>query len=261
RVPGVHVEGPYLNPECLGAQNPAWARLPDLDEMRRVCETGEVMIVSLAAELEGAAEVIEWLSHQGIIPSLAHSAATFHEVMSAKESGLRHFTHLCNQMTGVHHREIGAVGAGLLDADLRMEVIPDGIHLCPEMLALLFRLVDRERIMVITDSISASGLSDGTYEEGGQEVLVRDGICRLPSGALAGSTLAYPKAISVLEEAIGEPFAQFVETTSWNQARSCGWTDVGKIEQGFRADFALLDPSDHRVIRTIVAGKEVYKAF
>lgn len=255
RVPGVHVEGPYLNPDCVGAQNPRHVRLPDITEIDRLRSIAPVRLVSVAAELEGAIDFISALRTREIVSSLAHTAASYEQFVAAKQAGLTHLTHFGNQMTPLHHRAIGIVGAGLLDDDILTEVISDGVHLCPDMLRLIGKLIPGHRLLLITDSISASGRPDGECIEGGQRVIVRDGICRLESGNLAGSTLRFHRALAIFHEVTGLPLAQIIAATSWNQARSLGLEGFGKITPGYFADLAILESGTLTPVTTIVGGE------
>lgn len=254
-VPGMHLEGPFINKEQAGAQNPQFVRLPDLNELRTLHEIFPALILSLAPEVPGAYDLIRDAAAMGITPSAAHTKADYACIMSAVGYGLKHLTHFGNAMTGLHHREIGVVGAGLLEDCLRLELIADGIHLAPEMLELIFAKVPRENIMLITDSVSSSWQPDGDTSLGGLDVEIKDGIARLKSnGALAGSTLRYPRGLKLIHEITEEPLCDLVATTSWNQAQSLGLPGLGKIEPGFRADLVVLD-HDFEVDRTIVRGK------
>lgn len=242
RIPGAHVEGPFINPQCTGAQNPAFVRPPDLAEIEILDQILPIKIVSLAVEMPGGLELVKALNERGIVASLAHTAATFEQFSAAKQAGARHLTHFCNQMTPLHHREIGLVGAGLLDNDVLIEMICDGIHLQPEMIQLAFKVIGPERIMLITDSIAASGMSDQQVTRLGElEVTIRDGVARLASGALAGSTLRLNRALRNVIEFTGLPLRDLIRTTSLNQAESLGLSDLGKIEPGYLADLVILD--------------------
>jgi N-acetylglucosamine-6-phosphate deacetylase len=255
RTPGLHVEGPFINPKNAGAQNPEFVRPPDFDELRRIHEIAPALIVSLAPDMPGADDVIRRARELGITASAAHTSSTAARIFDAKQAGLRHLTHYCNAMTPVHHREIGVVGAGLLDNDLMIEIICDGIHLCPDMLRLLFKIVPADRLMMITDSMAASWIDHGEVMLGGLEVLVKDGVATLKhGGALAGSALRYNDGVRIVAETTGRPLHQIVKATSWNQARSLGLDGFGKIEPGFHADLALLNP-DFSVWKTIVGGE------
>lgn len=244
RAPRMHIEGPFINPDCVGAQNPAHVRDPDLDELDRLHALAPVGIVSLAVEMPGGVDFVRGAAGRGITCSLAHTAATHADFLAAKAAGLRHLTHFCNQMTGLHHREIGCVGGGLLDGEVMIELICDGVHLCPDMLRLIWKLVPHDRLMVITDSISASWLEDGTYDLGGLDVVVADKVARLTTGALAGSTARYHEEFRNVLAITGLPPAEVVAATSWNQARSLGLEGVGRLEPGFLADCLLLPEVD-----------------
>ena len=254
-IPGIHLEGPYLNKEKAGAQNPQFVRPPDLDELRRLHAIFPALILSLAPEQPGSLEMIREATSLGITSSAAHTAADYATVCAAIEAGLKHLTHFGNAMTGLHHREIGVVGAGLLEDALSLELIADGIHLAPEMIRLIFSAVPREQIMLITDSVSASWQPDGETSLGGLPVVIKDGIARLQSnGALAGSTLRYQHGLKLVQEITGEPLENLVATTSFNQAQSLGLTGVGRIEPGFRGDLVVLD-KDFEIERTILGGR------
>lgn len=253
-APAVHIEGPFLNPHCLGAQNPAYVRLPDWREMQQLQAIAPIALISLAAEMPGGMEFIRQAQQAGIVTSLAHTAATYAQFLEAKAVGLKHLTHFCNQMTPLHHREIGLVGAGLRDPDIKLELICDRLHLAPAMIELVFALKPLARLMLITDSISASQLGDGNYTVGGLPVTVQEGAARLANGSLAGSTLRMNHALRNVAQITRLPLSALVATTSWHQAQSLGWSHLGRIAPGFQADLVLLD-ADYEVLGTVVAGR------
>jgi N-acetylglucosamine-6-phosphate deacetylase len=256
RTPGLHIEGPFINRKNAGAQNPEFVRPPNFDELKRLHDIAPALIVSIAPDVEGAIEVIRKAAEIGITSSAAHTSATAAQIFEAKKAGLKHLTHFCNAMTPVHHREIGVVGAGLLDDFLKIEVICDTIHLCPDMLKLIFKLVPIERLMMITDSMAASWIGQGEVKLGGLDVLVKDGKAVLKEGgALAGSALLYNEGLRNIVEITGLPLHQIVKATSWNQARSLGLEGFGKLEPGFFADLVILNP-DFSVWKTLVGGGE-----
>lgn len=256
RTPGLHIEGPFINRKNAGAQNPEFVRPPNFDELKRLHDIAPALIVSIAPDVEGAIEVIRKAAEIGITSSAAHTSATAAQIFEAKKAGLKHLTHFCNAMTPVHHREIGVVGAGLLDDFLKIEVICDTIHLCPDMLKLIFKLVPIERLMMITDSMAASWIGQGEVKLGGLDVLVKDGKAVLKEGgALAGSALLYNEGLRNIVEITGLPLHQIVKATSWNQARSLDLQGFGKLEPGFFADIVILNP-DFSVWKTLVGGEE-----
>ncbi|MGA1869755.1 MAG: N-acetylglucosamine-6-phosphate deacetylase [bacterium] len=250
KITGVHLEGPYINPRCAGAQNLSYIRKPDRDEVLRLSKIAPISIISCAPELEGGLEFIRMLCSENILPSCAHSAATYAQFKEAKKAGLRQFTHYCNQMSGLHHRQIGLIGAGLLDDDTGVEIICDRIHLCPEMIELIFKVKPIEKIMLITDSTSASGCDDGIYTMGGLEVKLEKGSVRLVSnGTLAGSTVRFNTALKNAYEITTLSLTQLVKTTSLNQAYALGLKKTGKLEPGYYADIVILN---HEFVPTTV---------
>ena len=260
RVPGIHIEGPFINRQNAGAQNPQFVRPPDVEELRHLHHIAKALIISLAPELPGALDLIRAAAALGITSSAAHTSATAAQISAARDAGLRHLTHFGNAMTPLHHREIGAVGMGLLDDSLKLELICDTVHLCPDMLRLVFKLIPIERLMLITDSMAASWIGEGEVRLGGLAVTVKNSVARLKEGgALAGSALRYSEGLKNAAQISGLPLHQLVKATSWNQAQSLGIEGFGKLEAGYHADIVLLD-EDFSVWKTIVAGEASYTA-
>lgn len=240
-VPGVHLEGPFINAEQAGAQNPEFVRLPNGDELRRLHEIFPAKLLSLAPEMDGAVGLVRTATELGIRTSAAHSKATHAELRAAMGAGLMHLTHFGNAMTPLHHRELGMVGAGLLEDDLMLEVIGDGVHLSDDFLRLLLKVVPIERLILITDSVAASWQDDGEFDFAGLTVTIRDGVARLSDGTLAGSALKFNEGFKRMAELSGLPLSELVTVTSLNQARSLGLDDRGELAVGKRADLVVLD--------------------
>jgi len=256
KIPGAHLEGPFLNPRCAGAQNPEHLRTPNLTELEKLFTLAPTKILSIAPELPGATACIRAAAAAGTTVSLAHTAATRTDVLAAKSAGATHLTHFGNQMSPLHHRELGVVGSGLLDDDLVLELIADGVHLAPEMIRLAFKTVPVERLVLVTDSIAASHLGDGDYDLGGLHTTVSDGVARLPDGTLAGSTLTFDQALRTALEASGLMLPDIIATTAYNQARSLG-IPGGRLETGDPADITLLD-GELNVRAVFVDGELLY---
>lgn len=254
KVIGTHLEGPFINPMCAGAQNPSFLRNPDADELARLAAISKVSVITYAAELDKDGSFTAAVCRQGILPSCGHTNATAAEFRTVMANGLHRLTHFCNQMTKLHHREIGLVGEGLFEDSVYLEMICDTIHLAPDMIALTFKVKPIDRILLITDAMEATGLPNGDYQIGGLAVVVSDGAARLASnGALAGSTLQYNTALKNVLAITGKPISEVIKTTSWNQARELGISNLGKIEPGFIADLAVLD-NDFNVTSVFTDG-------
>jgi len=254
KLAGIHLEGPFFNPDCIGAQNPDFLRLPDIELIKRLNAICPIKKVSYSIELKGAIEFTRQLVQMGIMPACAHSAAKYKDFKKVNKLGLKHMTHFCNVMTPLHHLELGLVGGGLLHDDVFIEMICDKIHLCPEMIQLLFKIKGPDKIMLITDAMRAAGMPDGKYDLGGMTAIVRDGCARLASGAVAGSTLLYYHGLRNVHDITGLPLKELIKTTSWNQARSLGLPKLGKITPGFIADLFIMN-SDFSPHKVFVDGK------
>jgi N-acetylglucosamine-6-phosphate deacetylase len=254
KVAGVHLEGPFLNPKKLGGQNPRFIQEPNIGFIRKLHAISPVAIVSFSPEQPGGYEFTRQLQQLGIIPSAAHSNANYREIGEAIQYGLKHLTHFCNQMTGVHHRDIGAVGAGLLHDELSVEIICDKIHLCPEMIKLIFKCKSMDSIMLMTDSSYLSGLPDGEHELRGLHTSIKDGIIRLAnSDTLCGSGLKYNIGLKNVAQITELPLEQLVRTTSLNQALALKLDHIGRLAKNYLADIVLLD-KDFEVQHLFING-------
>lgn len=242
RLPGVHLEGPYINPQALGAQNPAYARNLAISEVMELDSIFPVRKISLAPELPGALTGTEELIKYGIKIGAGHSKATFEEMQAAVAAGIDQLCHFGNQMTPLHHRDIGMVGAGLLLDELYVEIIADKIHLSPPMVQLVSKVKPHDKVILITDSTVGRGLPDGQYDSGGLLIEVKSGVARLVSnGALAGSTLKMNDALKNYMEISDLPLPEAIKAATTNPAKAAGLGNIGKLEPGFPADIAILD--------------------
>ena len=259
KVPGIHLEGPFINVKCCGAQNPKFVRKPSAKEVKEIAKVYPVRQISYAVEAKGGAQFAKDMLKMGVVPSCGHTGATFAELKPAYRNGLRHMTHFCNQMTKLHHREIGMVGAGFLVDDLNTEVICDRIHLCDDMLRLVFTKRPLAHVQMITDSLRCSHCKDGyAFEMGGLKVLLKNGEARLVEGNnLAGSTLWMGMGLKNVHDVTGIPLKDLVRCTSWNQAIEQGWgKKLGKVEKGFVADLVVINPRSWKPSAVFVDGEQ-----
>jgi N-acetylglucosamine-6-phosphate deacetylase len=257
KTPGLHVEGPFINKVNAGAQNPEFVREPNFSELKRIHDIAPASIVSIAPDVKDACDCIRKAKAVGITSSAAHTSSTYAQIMDAKEAGLTHLTHFGNAMTPLHHREIGVVGSGLIDPDLKIELICDTIHLCPDMLKLVFTVKPIDQLLMITDSMCGSWVGEGEVQLGGLPVIVKDKQARLKEGgALAGSILEFNEGVANIARLTDLPLHQIVKATSWNQAQSLGFEGVGKLEPGFCADIAILEKDETMTVwKTLVDGE------
>ena len=259
KTPGIHLEGPFINEKCCGAQNPKFVRKPSITEVREISKIFPVKQISYAVETEGGAKFAKDCFKFGVVPSCGHTGAKLADLMPAYKNGLRHMTHFCNQMTPLHHREIGMVGAGFLIEDLNTEVICDRIHLCDDMLKLIFTRRSLAHIQMITDSLRCSHCKDGyEFTMGGLGVKLENGEARLVKGGnLAGSTLWMGNGLKNVHDVTGIPLKDLVRTTSWNQAIEQGWGgELGKVEPGYIADLVVITPRTWRPSAVFVDGEK-----
>lgn len=243
---GVHLEGPFISPVFSGAQNPAFIALPQMtwleDWVRQHPEV--IRLLTLAPEREGALPLISWLKGQGITVACGHTDASYEQIEAAVEHGLQHAVHTFNAMRMLHHREPGTVGAVLSDDRIYAEVIADGHHVHPACIQLLSKAKPKDRLLLVTDAISATGLGEGIYELGGLKVTVKGGVARLLEGdSLAGSTLTMMEAFRFCVEKVGLSIPQVSQMASGTPAATLGFADhMGSIVVGKQADLLLVTP-------------------
>ncbi len=257
---GLHLEGPYLSYEQRGAQPAEHLRNPDPSEYASWLASGEVRLITLAPELEGALALIDQATAAGAAIAVGHTAADYEQTLTAFDRGARQATHIFSGMPPFSHRAPGVLGACLSDDRLVAQAIVDGVHIHPAMVRLLVRAKGVERLILISDSIRAAGLGDGTYDLGGQPVVVRDGVTRRAyDGGLAGSTLTLDAALRNVMVFAGLSLAEALPMATRVPAAALGLAGrKGVIAPGADADLVVLD-SEYRVRLTLVAGRVVYR--
>ena len=260
-VLGIHLEGPYINEQYKGAQYGPAIRRADLDELAELYGIlGEKMrLVTLAPEIPGSLDAIAWLKERGITVSIGHSDATYEEALAGFEAGITRATHTYNGMRGLHHREPGVLGAILATPGIWAELVADLVHVHPGAIKVLLRSVGLDKIVLITDAVQATGLPDGEYMLGDQKIFVQEGAARLAEGNLAGSTLTMLRAIRNMIDKVGVSIPDAFRMASLNPAKSIGLEDMGWVQEGNRADFAILT-ENFEVQTTIIAGNIAYSA-
>lgn len=250
RVLGVHLEGPYIHPERLGAQ-PAFTRLPTLAEILALHALAPIRVLTLAPEVDGALALIPALVEAGLRVQIGHSAASYDQACQAMAAGASGFTHLFNAMGAFHHRAPGVAGAALAHAE-QAELIPDLLHVHPGAMRAALRAVPH--LYAVTDATAAAGMPDGDYRLGRQTVRKCEGGVRLSDGTLAGSTLTMDQALRHLVQ-IGLSVAEASARTAAYPARYLGLSDRGVIAPGAWADLVALDPATLQVRQVWVEGE------
>lgn len=255
---GINMEGPYISPHKVGAQNPRHVRPADLDEFERLQKAadGLIKIVDVAPEVPGNLEFVEAVSNR-VRVSLAHTCADYACAREAFDRGARHMTHLYNAMPGLHHREPGPIPAAAEHPGVTAELIADGVHVHPAMVRLAFDTFGPDRMVLISDSLRASGLGDGRYELGGQEFTVRGNRATLADGTFAGSVSNLLDCVRTAVLAMDIPLEDALRAASLNPARVLGIdAERGSIEPGKVADLVVLD-KDLRVQAVVLRGLRV----
>lgn len=241
-IVGINMEGPFLDPAKKGAHVEGYIRKPDVEFFRECnkAANGMIKVVTLAPNMEGAEEFIKEL-HDEVVISLGHTGADYDCAAKAMKEGALHVTHLYNAMNPMGHREPGVIGAAADNEDCMVELIGDGIHIHPATVRNTFRLFGDSRVILISDSMMATGMENGKYELGGQEVTMKDRKATLADGTIAGSaTCLFDCMKSVIS--MGVPEREAILDATANPARSIGiFDEVGSLAPGKRADIVLAD--------------------
>jgi N-acetylglucosamine-6-phosphate deacetylase len=259
---GIHMEGPYLAPKNLPGTDHEEPKLPNLKEYEEMLEAGEGLfrLMGLAPELDGALDLIREMNRTGVVAAVAHSKATYDQLMRAVEAGLKHVTHSYNVMTGFHHRKPGVVGAVLTCDALTAELIGDGFHVHPAAMDILIRCKGANKVAIITDNTAHAGLPDGVYGnvEKKDGIIRRVGFTQETDGTMMGSPWPMDHNFRTVMKATHRSMQEMVAMTSTVPALVAGVINTkGTLEVGKDADITALD-SKGEVEFCIVGGKIAY---
>ncbi len=244
RVLGLHLEGPYLSLGRRGAHDPTYLRKPHEEEIKSLIQKGEGVIkrITIAPELPGALEAIEYLAQNGILISLGHSEADYETSKRAWERGAKMVTHLFNGMDPLHHRQPNLLAFALGNDEIYAEIIADKIHVKPEVIKIALKCKAPDHLCIVSDALKVSNLPEGVYELSGQKVEVREGMAYLPSGTLAGSTFLLPQMLYNLRELFSISSPELAKMASFIPAQLVGKEkELGSIEKGKIADIVVFD--------------------
>ncbi|NLX69735.1 MAG: N-acetylglucosamine-6-phosphate deacetylase [Clostridiales bacterium] len=244
QIIGVHLEGPFINSRAKGAQAEKYILPASRDNFAELVGEYEGIVrrITMAPDIEGAQELTEYLVNNGIVVSMGHTAASYEKCIEGIEWGMSHATHFYNAMTPLKHREPGAVGAFMEREDTTIELIADFVHVHPVALKIAVGVKGFSKVALITDSLAATGMDDGEYFLGSEEVVVVQGVARLKRGGnLAGSTLTQDQALRNMVS-IGFEVNDVIRMLVEVPAAIAGVGHrKGRIEKGFDADLVILD--------------------
>jgi N-acetylglucosamine-6-phosphate deacetylase len=253
---GIHLEGPFLSHKRRGVHPPEYLVTPTIAIFERLWQAarGHVGMLTIAPEIPGAMEVIAEASRRKVCVSIGHSDAEMPIAQDAVKAGARHATHTFNAMRPLDHRDPGIIGEVLSDDSITADIIVDGIHVAPSVVKLFLRAKGRERAVLITDAISATGMPDGRYQLGPIEVDVKDGKAT-SNGSLAGSVLTMDRAVRNVAQFSNWSLRDAVRAATLNPARAVGLAGHhGVLAAGADANFTVLSPAGE-VLKTIVRGR------
>jgi len=257
---GIHLEGPFINPNKRGTHKSANVRNPDIQLFREwtAASGSAIRLLTLAPELPGAAELTEEAKRSEVRVAMGHSNASFDEAQAAANHGVCYAVHTFNAMRELTHRDPGIVGSVLSDDRVFAEIIADGVHVAPAVIKFFARAKRAERILLVSDAISATGMPDGEYRLGMGTVTVAGGVCRDNENRLAGSTLTQDIALKNFLVWTGFSLQDALRALTHNPATALGLRGKGVLEVGADADITVLDAS-LRVMKTFVGGKLVFE--
>ncbi len=256
---GINMEGPFISPSKVGAQNPEHVRNPDVEEFKRLQKSarGLFKLVDIAPEEPGAQAFIETLKDEVRI-SLAHTCADYDSAAAAFDAGASHLTHLYNAMDPMHHRKPGPIPAAVEREDVMAEIIADGVHIHPSMVRLAFNMFGDDRMILVSDTLRAAGLGDGVYDLGGQDVTVKGPVATIEAGNLAGSVSDLMRCFTVAVTQMEIPLASAVKAASANPARAIGVDErYGSLEAGHEASAVVLDKETLALKAIVLRGKQI----
>ena len=259
RLCGIHHEGPFISMEKKGAQNPAYVKSPDIAMFNRLQDAahGLVKLITIAPETEGAEEFIKELSSKVHI-SVGHTCSDYDTAYKAFALGADHVTHFFNAMPAFTHRAPGVFGAAFDQKHVMPEMICDGVHINPSAVRVVFSLFGKERMIMISDSMMATGMEDGDYSLGGLPVKVHGNLATLADGTIAGSATNLMDCVRTVVKKMDIPLETAIRCASYNPAKAIGVDDVcGSIEAGKLGDCVILSKDDLATQKVILGGKVV----
>ena len=256
RILGMHLEGPFISPMRLGA-HPKLNLEPRGEAFERVMALNHLKLVTLAPELPGALDATARLTSRGVVVSIGHTNATFEEASAGIAAGARMFTHLFNAMRPLNHRDPGVIAAALTNEVAMPAVIPDGVHVAPEILRLIYIARTARRMILTTDKVSlAATAPDSSMTVGRERARIIDGAARLPDGTLAGAIISMLDGARLMIKKIGAGMGEVAMMAASNPATLVGNADRGRLQPGAVSDIIVL--SNALELKAVfLAGREL----
>ena len=255
-IVGIHLEGPYLNPERKGVHSADIIRPMEDDAIELLTRLSNGRILVTMAPEKAAKGTIKALANKGVLVCAGHTAGNYAHIQSAIDEGLRGFTHLFNAMSPMTHREPGVAGAAMADDTTWCGLIADGYHVHPAVLKVAIRAKATGKIMLVTDAMPTVGADDKRFTLGGEEIIAADGRCALADGTLAGSDLDMISAVKNCVEMVGLNLGEALRMASLYPAEFLKLDDkMGRIAPGYQADMILFDDA-FNVSRSWINGAE-----
>ena len=258
---GIHLEGPYINKSKAGAHSLNSIRDVDMSELSDICaatlDDGLRLQVTLAPEIDGGLDAVKFLISRGATVTLGHTEASVEIIARAIELGAGSFTHLFNAMTGIHHRDAGVV-THAINSQAYVELICDGVHVCPEVISLAARAKGLDKIIIVSDSMSAAGLAEGEYNLERTDVTVTNGKVLIKgTDTIAGSVANLCGELQNFMKFTGVSLENALPTVTSNPAKCVGLYDkIGGIEVGKNADYIVWD-NDRNAIREVYVNSNL----
>ena len=259
-IVGINMEGPFISHEKKAAQNESFIREPDIDMFNRLYEAsgGLIKLCDIAPEVEGSIELIKAIKDR-VWVSLAHTACDYDCAIEAISAGANHVTHIYNGMNGIHHRNTGVIGAASDRDDVYVELIGDGIHVSSSAVRIIYKLMGEDRVILISDSMEATGMLNGEYMLGGQPVIKTDNEAYIKgTNTLAGSVVNLMDVFKTVVNKMNIPIEVAIKSVTANPAKSIGiYNERGSITVNKKADILLLD-NKLQLIHVIKDGEVIY---
>jgi len=263
RALGVHYEGPFINAAQCGALRPSYFQIfrtvADLEKLATLKHEKAAHLITLAPEIEGGIELVRELRRRGFVVSIGHTRATVETLDAALAAGARHMTHFFNAMAGLHHRQPGPIGWGLMRDEVTCDIIADGVHTDPLMLKLALRCKTAGRLTLISDAVAPAGMGDGDFHIWGETITVKDKRTSNERGSIAGSVISLRDAVRMMLS-LGTTAHDVARMAALNPARLLGVDAAcGSVAVGKRADLVALD-NEGNVRLTLIGGRVAFDA-